>query len=67
MPNNICCVGNSVLKSLEAPDDIFFYKGFTFFFARKIKWGHVAIETEMVQGGLSFLQGSYCSSPSPRL
>lgn len=47
MPHDLLLsVGYCVLKNLEAPDDIFFYKGFTFFFARKIKWGEVAIETE---------------------
>ena len=45
-------VANCVLKNIEAPDDIFFYKGFTFFFARKIKWGQAAIETAVIQDGL---------------
>lgn len=54
MPDNLLLsVANCVLKNLEAPDDIFFYKGFTFFFfARKIKWEQAAIETAMIQDGL---------------
>lgn len=53
MPDKLLLsVANCVLKNLEAPDDIFFYKGFTFFFARKIKWGQVAIETALIQDGL---------------
>ena len=36
MPDKLLLsVANCVLKNLEAPDDIFFYKGFTFFLLGK--------------------------------